>query len=55
MRIALLESLADIVATLRSDATVRVAIDGVDGAGKTFFADELATLVQSRGRPVIRA
>jgi uridine kinase len=55
MRTALLESLADIVATLRSDSTVRVAIDGVDGAGKTFFADELATLVQSRGRPVIRA
>ena len=55
MRSALLESLADTVAALRSDATVRVAIDGVDGAGKTFFADELATLVQSRGRAVIRA
>jgi uridine kinase len=33
----------------------RVAIDGVDGAGKTTFADELGTLVATKGRPVIRA
>jgi uridine kinase len=34
---------------------VRVAIDGVDAAGKTTLADELAPLIESRGRPVIRA
>jgi uridine kinase len=35
--------------------TVRVAIDGVDGAGKTTFADELGGFVTALGRPVIRA
>jgi uridine kinase len=35
--------------------TVRVAIDGVDGAGKTTFADELGGCVAALGRPVIRA
>jgi uridine kinase len=34
---------------------VRVAIDGVDGAGKTVLADELAPYVWARGRPFIRA
>jgi uridine kinase len=36
-----------------SPGVVRVAIDGVDGAGKTTFADELAA--QLPGRPVIRS
>lgn len=34
---------------------VRVGIDGVDGAGKTVFADELALAVAALGRPTIRA
>jgi uridine kinase len=34
---------------------VRVAIDGVDGAGKTTLADALAPLVAGQGRPIIRA
>jgi uridine kinase len=33
---------------------VRVGIDGVDGAGKTCFADELAGALRHRGRPVVR-
>lgn len=33
----------------------RVAIDGVDGAGKTYFADELAGVLGASGRSVIRA
>jgi uridine kinase len=33
---------------------VRVGVDGVDGAGKTCFADELAAELRRRGRPVIR-
>jgi uridine kinase len=33
----------------------RVAIDGVDGAGKTHFADELAEVLGASGRSVIRA
>jgi uridine kinase len=32
-----------------------VAIDGVDGAGKTHLADELATFLQASGRNTIRA
>jgi uridine kinase len=34
---------------------LRVAVDGVDGAGKTTFADELAAALRSRGVPVVRA
>lgn len=34
---------------------VCVAIDGRDGAGKTFLADELIPLLKSMGREVIRA
>jgi len=34
---------------------VRVAIDGVDAAGKTMLADELAVPIVERGRTVIRA
>ena len=33
---------------------VRVGVDGVDGAGKTTFADALAAYLQSLGRPVVR-
>lgn len=32
----------------------RVGIDGVDGAGKTVFADELAAVLRAAGRPVVR-
>jgi uridine kinase len=34
---------------------LRVAIDGVDGAGKTHLADELAGLLRASGRSTIRA
>ena len=34
---------------------VRVGVDGVDGAGKTVFADELALVLRESGRTVIRA
>lgn len=33
---------------------LRVAVDGVDGAGKTTFADELAASLRDLGREVIR-
>lgn len=36
------------------DACVRVAIDGVEGAGKTMLADELAERLRADGRPVVR-
>ncbi len=53
-RRALLERLADAVAALPSTQPQRVAIDGVDGAGKTRLADEVAGLMDGR-RPVLRA
>lgn len=34
---------------------IRVAIDGVDAAGKTTLADELVDPIEARGRPAIRA
>jgi uridine kinase len=30
-------------------------VDGIDGAGKTTFADELAAVLRDRGHAVIRA
>ncbi len=50
-----LEQLADLIVAVERDHPVRVAIDGVDAAGKTVLADELSPLVETRGRPVLRA
>ncbi len=54
-RKALLTLIADAICGISDDRVQRVAVDGVDGSGKTTFADELAPLVAARGRPVIRA
>ena len=43
------------IAGMRCAHPVRVAIDGVDAAGKTSLADELVIPLQALGRPVIRA
>lgn len=50
-----LESVAQLLARVEHPHTVRVAIDGVDAAGKTTIADELADFLRCSGRPVIRA
>ena len=52
---SLLSRLAAAIVALQPERTVRVAIDGVDGAGKTTLADALAPLVAAQGRPAIRA
>ena len=52
---SLLNHLAAAVALRHPERMVRVAIDGVDGAGKTKLADALAPLVTAQGRPAIRA
>jgi uridine kinase len=54
-RDAVLARLADMIAAIRLPHVVRVAIDGVDAAGKTTLADELRLLLESGGRPVLRA
>jgi uridine kinase len=47
-----LERAAEAIARLPRDRRVLVGVDGVDGAGKTTFADRLAPLLD---RPVVRA
>lgn len=55
IRSTLIEMLADRIARVTCSHPARVAIDGVDGVGKTTLADELADAVSTYGRPVIRA
>ena len=54
-RRAVLDRVARAVLALPPAGTVRVGIDGIDGAGKTTLADELRDRLASSGRPVIRA
>ena len=54
-RAALIEMLAERTLSVSCPHPVRVAIDGVDGAGKTRLADELADNLKTCGRQVIRA
>ncbi len=50
-----LRAVAEEIVALLGDGIVLVAVDGVDGAGKTVFADELARLLQVCHVAVIRA
>ena len=52
---SLLNRLAATIVALHPTRIIRVAIDGVDGAGKTTLADALAPIVAAHGRPTIRA
>jgi uridine kinase len=54
-RSALLEVLVESIARVKRPHPVRVAIDGVDGVGKTTLANELVDPVRRRGLPVTRA
>ena len=49
----LLDDVADLVPTFPAPGCVRVAVDGVDGVGKSTFAGELAASLSDRGRPVV--
>nr|HET6901439.1 hypothetical protein [Ktedonobacteraceae bacterium] len=51
----LLHHLSATLCSLSSEHTLRVALDGIDAAGKTTLADELAPLIEAQGRPIIRA
>jgi uridine kinase len=52
---SLLSRIAAAIVALHPERIVRIAIDGVDGAGKTTLADALAPLVAAQGRHAIRA
>ena len=54
-RSVVLAELATRISHIKLAHPVRVAIDGVDGAGKTTLADELVPHLESMNRPVIRA
>jgi uridine kinase len=51
----LADEVAERLVRTQPDTILRVAVDGVDGVGKTTFADELALALARRQRPVIRA
>jgi len=51
----LLAKVAELIGATQQRHTIRVAIDGIDAAGKTTLANELEPLIVARGRPVIRA
>jgi uridine kinase len=51
----LLGRLAEAVEGVTAEHPVRVAVDGPPAAGKTTLADELAVVLQERGREVIRS
>lgn len=51
----LLERVADAVPAPGPGRPVRVGMDGVDGAGKSTFAAELAQVLAERGHPVVHA
>ena len=50
-----LQAVAQHIVRLSPERIVRVAIDGVDGAGKTTFADEVAGVIGTLDRSVVRA
>lgn len=54
-RTACLDELAAAILAASLPHPTRVAIDGVDGSGKTTLADELVDRIRRRGREVIRA
>ncbi|MBO0778571.1 MAG: hypothetical protein J2P37_07050 [Ktedonobacteraceae bacterium] len=49
------QQLANVIAVLHHTHPLRVAIDGIDAAGKTTLANELAPLIEENGYIVIRA
>ena len=51
----ILEEIATFIVCCKPEQIVRVAVDGVDGVGKTTFADKLGRVVELIGRPVIRS
>lgn len=51
-RADLLAQIADLVPEPSAPSCVRVAVDGVDGSGKSVFAGQLADELRTRGRPV---
>lgn len=54
-RAEIFQKISDNILSINKDHPIRVGIDGVDAAGKTFWADELAEYLEKQGADVIRA
>lgn len=54
-RIELLQYLAAAIPGIKKDSPILVGIDGVDASGKTTLADELATVLRTANRTIIKA
>jgi uridine kinase len=54
VRDRLLGTIADLVPVFAAPRGVRVAVDGVDGVGKSTFARQLAATLTGRGRDVVQ-
>jgi uridine kinase len=52
---SIIEKLATLISFYKKEQMIRVAVDGVDGVGKTTFADQLGSTVARIGRPTIRS
>jgi uridine kinase len=52
---SILDQLADRIVSVQRPHPVRVALDGIDAAGKTSLADALIAPLEQHGRSVIRA
>jgi uridine kinase len=50
-----IHGLAQLIIAVKKDAPLRVGIDGIDAAGKTSLANEIAEEVTKLGHPVLRA
>jgi len=55
LREQLLLRLTHLIISLEHSHPLRIAINGIDAAGKTTLANELALQIEAQGRPVIRA
>jgi len=54
VRAQVLREVAALVPASPDEHCVRVGVDGVDGSGKTTFADDLAAALRAAGREVVR-
>ena len=51
----LIDFLTQVLGSIKYKHPLRLAIDGIDAAGKTILADEIADALKNKGRSVIRA
>jgi len=54
-RLSIVEKLSKIISAIKVPHPIRVAIDGIDAAGKTKLGDELVAPLENLGRTTIRA